>query len=51
MNAQLDGDRRSGADAPERWPGGLYVHESGTPDSPAIVFIHGLGQSGRERVR
>jgi pimeloyl-ACP methyl ester carboxylesterase len=29
-------------------PGGMYVEESGTPGSPAIVFIHGLGQSGRE---
>jgi len=29
-------------------PGGMYVHESGTPGSPAIVFIHGAGQSGRE---
>jgi pimeloyl-ACP methyl ester carboxylesterase len=26
----------------------MYVHESGTPGSPAIVFIHGVGQSGRE---
>ena len=48
MNAQLDGDHLSGTDAPEPRPGGLYVHESGTPGSPAIVFIHGLGQSGRE---
>ena len=31
-----------------RLPGGMYVHESGTPGSPAIVFIHGLGQSGLE---
>jgi pimeloyl-ACP methyl ester carboxylesterase len=28
--------------------GGMHVHESGTPGSPAIVFIHGAGQSGRE---
>jgi pimeloyl-ACP methyl ester carboxylesterase len=28
--------------------GEMYVHESGTPGSPAIVFIHGAGQSGRE---
>ncbi len=48
MNAQLDGDHLSGTDAPEPRPGGLYVHESGTLGSPAIVFIHGLGQSGRE---
>jgi pimeloyl-ACP methyl ester carboxylesterase len=26
----------------------MYVEESGTPGSPAIVFIHGGGQSGRE---
>jgi pimeloyl-ACP methyl ester carboxylesterase len=26
----------------------MYVHESGTPGSPAIVFLHGVGQSGRE---
>ena len=31
-----------------RSPGGLYVEESGTPGSPAIVFIHGAGQSSRE---
>jgi pimeloyl-ACP methyl ester carboxylesterase len=24
----------------------MYVHESGTPGSPVIVFIHGAGQSG-----
>ncbi len=29
-------------------PGGMVVHESGSPGAPAIVFIHGLGQSGRE---
>jgi pimeloyl-ACP methyl ester carboxylesterase len=28
--------------------GGMCVEESGTPGSPAIVFVHGLGQSGRE---
>ena len=27
--------------------GGVYVVESGTPGSPAILFIHGMGQSGR----
>ncbi len=32
----------------QRSPGGLYVEESGTPGSPAIVFIHGAGQSSRE---
>lgn len=24
----------------------LYVHESGTPDAPSIVFLHGIGASG-----
>ena len=33
---------------PSKIPGGMYVEESGTPGAPAIVFIHGLGQSGRE---
>ena len=33
---------------PSKDPGGMYVAESGTPGSPAIVFIHGAGQSGRE---
>jgi pimeloyl-ACP methyl ester carboxylesterase len=33
---------------PSRYPGGMYVEESGTPGSPAIVFIHGVGQSCRE---
>jgi len=28
--------------------GGMVVHESGSPGAPAIVFIHGVGQSGRE---
>jgi pimeloyl-ACP methyl ester carboxylesterase len=28
-------------------PDGLYVEESGIPGSPAIVFIHGAGQSSR----
>ncbi len=32
----------------QRSPGDLYVEESGTPGSPAIVFIHGAGQSSRE---
>ena len=48
MSTQLAGDRLTGTTAPERGTGGMYVHESGTPGSPAIVFIHGLGQSGRE---
>jgi pimeloyl-ACP methyl ester carboxylesterase len=26
----------------------MYVHESGAPGSPAVVFVHGMGQSGRE---
>jgi pimeloyl-ACP methyl ester carboxylesterase len=26
----------------------MYVVESGDPGSPAILFIHGAGQSGRE---
>ena len=34
-------------DPATRAPGGMYVEESGTPGSPAIVFIHGAGQSGR----
>ena len=25
---------------------GLHVAESGTPGSPAIVFLHGVGNSG-----
>ena len=33
---------------PSRDPGRMYVEESGTPGAPAIVFIHGAGQSGRE---
>ena len=33
---------------PEIGPGGMYLEESGTPGSPAIVFIHGAGQSSRE---
>jgi pimeloyl-ACP methyl ester carboxylesterase len=26
---------------------GMYLHESGTPGSPAVVFLHGAGASGR----
>ena len=48
MNAQMAADGRARTDDPERGPGGMYVAESGTPGSPAIVFIHGAGQSGRE---
>jgi pimeloyl-ACP methyl ester carboxylesterase len=33
---------------PSRGPGGMFVHESGTPGAPAILFLHGVGQSGRE---
>ncbi|HEY5629416.1 MAG TPA: alpha/beta fold hydrolase [Candidatus Limnocylindrales bacterium] len=29
-------------------PGGMHVQESGSPDSPAILLIHGAGQSSRE---
>jgi pimeloyl-ACP methyl ester carboxylesterase len=48
VSTQLAGDHLTGTRARERGPGGMYVHESGTPGSPAIVFIHGAGQSGRE---
>lgn len=34
--------------AASRRQGGMYVHESGRQGSPAIVFLHGAGQSGRE---
>jgi pimeloyl-ACP methyl ester carboxylesterase len=30
----------------ERRSTGLHVHETGTPGSPAIVFLHGVGNSG-----
>ena len=33
------------ADAPRT--GEVYIRESGSPDSPAIVFVHGGGPSGR----
>jgi deazaflavin-dependent oxidoreductase (nitroreductase family) len=33
---------------PSTGPGGMHVEESGAPGSPAIVFIHGVGQNGRE---
>ena len=32
------------ASATDVW---IYVHESGTPGSPAVVFLHGAGASGR----
>jgi len=48
MNAHETGAGAPGAEPGRRPTGGMYVHESGTPGSPAIVFIHGLGQSGRE---
>jgi pimeloyl-ACP methyl ester carboxylesterase len=48
MSTQAAASGPIGTTAPERGPGGMYVHESGTPGAPAIVFIHGLGQSGRE---
>lgn len=31
-----------------RAAGGMSVQESGSPGSPAILFLHGAGQSGRE---
>jgi pimeloyl-ACP methyl ester carboxylesterase len=31
-----------------RDPADMYVRESGSPGSPAILFIHGAGQSSRE---
>ncbi len=34
-----------------QYPGGMHVGESGAPGSPAIVFIHGAGQSGRSLAR
>jgi pimeloyl-ACP methyl ester carboxylesterase len=46
MNPRLTTDGRTGADVPTCGPGGMYVEESGTPGSPAIVFVHGAGQSG-----
>ena len=33
--------------APHGTDRGMYVHESGTPGSPAVVFLHGAGASGR----
>lgn len=48
MNAQVTEDPPTETRTVESGPGGMYVEESGTPGSPAIVFIHGAGQSGRE---
>ena len=48
MNAQATEDHASEIRTVDRGPGGMYVRESGTPESPAVVFIHGAGQSGRE---
>ncbi len=48
MNGSQAGPRAPGPGPGARGPGGLYVEESGTPGAPAIVFIHGGGQSGRE---
>ena len=47
MNTQRTGEQPTGTDAPERGQGGMYVEESGSPGAPAIVFIHGAGQSHR----
>lgn len=48
MNTSSAGRHITATAAPEHGPGGMYVEESGTPGSPAIVFIHGAGQSSRE---
>lgn len=42
--ASLDTDSRQTVSA--RDLGDLYVHESGSPDAPTVVFIHGGGPSG-----
>ena len=47
MNGSQVGPDAPGAEPRARGPGGMYVEESGTPGSPAIIFIHGAGQSGR----
>jgi len=43
MNGSQAGSGAPGIDPGARGPGGMYVEESGTPGSPAILFIHGLG--------
>ena len=48
MNGSTARARAPGIDPGARGPGGMYVEESGIPGSPAIVFIHGAGQSGRD---
>ena len=48
MDAGSAMGRRTGSVETVDGPGGMAVVESGIPGSPAIVFIHGLGQSGRE---
>lgn len=48
MSAKAISDHPAATSAPEPGSGGMYVAESGTPGSPAIVFIHGAGQSSRE---
>ena len=47
MNGSKAGASVPGTDPRARGPGAMYVEESGTPGAPAIVFIHGMGQSGR----
>ena len=47
MNGSKAESGAPGTDPGGLGPGGMYVHESGTPGSQAIVFIHGAGQSGR----
>ena len=37
----------TGTPAPSTSIGSLFVRESGSPGSPAIVFLHGVGLSGR----
>ena len=48
MNAQATEDHPTETRTVESGPGGMYVEASGIPGLPAIVFIHGAGQSGRE---
>ena len=47
MNGSKAGASVPGTDPRARGPGAMHVEESGTPGAPAIVFIHGGGQSGR----
>lgn len=48
MNTGPIGDELAEPRSLARGPGGMHVEETGSPGSPAIVFIHGAGQSGRE---